>query len=188
MNERGFSPEQREQEAKVITGEKIRSFMIDKIQSGDSIMVGRSDGSKNEGTIYHCSDDLTEVIVRFQDGERIFHKTVDLKTFFEWQGLTAETPTEEQKDESRGSIETKDVILSAGGLLALGALGTYAVAKLESFKYPHLLESYDTNTFFENWRVFVAHHYAENPSTTMLIGSCIGAFLIFMKSAANRRN
>lgn len=189
MNERGFHPEQGRMEEEISSPAEVKVFLTQKITTGETITVGRSDGSKSEGIIYNIDRETGDITTSFEEDGKVKYKKVDLVTFLKWQGISIETP--KVKAELPEPPDAKNKILSAGGLLALGALSTYTAAKLEGFFYPNLLETYnDTNTFLEDMAVFVAHHFEKNPTTTMLVGSCIAAIHIALekRKAAQRKS
>lgn len=188
MNERGFSAEHARQELREVSWDQVMDFLSQKAKQGETINVGRSDGSKSQGELYSIDRSTGLITVVFQDGEKIKYKKVDITTFLNWQGMTVHAPESSSKLPEIGDVREK--IVSTGGLLALGALSTYATAKLEGLMYPNLLETYNgANTFLEDMVVFVAHHYEKNPTTTMLVGSCIAAIHIALekRKAAQRR-
>lgn len=180
MNERGFRPEEGRAEVKISSPAEVKAFLTQKITPGETIAVGRRDGSKSEGAIYHIDRNTGDITTSFEENGKVKYKKVDLITFLNWQGISIEVP--KVKEELPEPSDAKEKILSAGGLLALGALSTYGAAKLEGLMYPKLLETYNgANTFLEDMVVFVAHHYEKNPTTTMLVGSCVAAIHIALK-------
>ena len=186
MNERGFRPEEGRAEIKNSSPEEVKAFLTQKMTQGETITVGRGDGSKSTGTIYNIDRTSGIITTSFQDNGQTKYKEANLITFLKWQGMTIDM--HEIQKELPEPLDAKEKILSAGGLLALGAISTYATAKLEGLMYPKLLETYNgTNTFFEDMRVFVAHHFQNNPTTTILIGSCIAALGIALKKRGEQQ-
>lgn len=186
MSEHGYRPEHRDSE-QTLSASEVKAFLTQKLIPGETINVERSNGSKNTGSIHHLDRSTGSVTVQFTEDGKTKFKTIDLLRFLKWQGISVDLPPEQVTD----TVETgksSEKILSAGGLVALGALITYGTAKMEGLMYPHLLEHYNaSNSYFEDMRVFVAHHYANNPTTTMLVGTCIASAVLAIKlRMANR--